>query len=60
MTCFVKVVAAATFGNFINPNSIKDFPLICYRHNGFGILKQFLLTCSGIISIDTQKSIKTG
>ncbi|KAI3420346.1 WIF domain [Globodera pallida] len=40
-----QVVAAATFGNFLNPDSVKDFPLICYAHNGFGVLKNFLHTC---------------
>uniref|UniRef100_A0A914CYF8 Uncharacterized protein n=2 Tax=Acrobeloides nanus TaxID=290746 RepID=A0A914CYF8_9BILA len=38
-----QVIAAATFGNFINPESVSDFPLICYRHQGFGNLKKFLL-----------------
>lgn len=26
---------------------MKDFPLIAYRHQGFGNLKKFLLTCRG-------------
>lgn len=43
-----QVIAAATYGNFNNPDSVKDFPLMCYRHNGFGILKKFLLTCRNI------------
>ncbi|KAH7712290.1 receptor tyrosine kinase-like protein [Aphelenchoides avenae] len=42
-----QVIAAATFGNFNNPDSVKDFPLISYRHQGFGNLKKFLLTCRG-------------
>uniref|UniRef100_A0AC35FAI9 Protein kinase domain-containing protein n=1 Tax=Panagrolaimus sp. PS1159 TaxID=55785 RepID=A0AC35FAI9_9BILA len=40
-----QVVAAGTYGNFANLDSIKDFPLICYRHQGFGNLKKFLLQC---------------
>lgn len=40
-----QVIAAATFGNFANPESVKDLPLICYAHNGFGLLKKFLHTC---------------
>jgi hypothetical protein len=39
------VIAAATFGNFNNPESVKDLPLICYAHDGFGLLKIFLQTC---------------
>lgn len=27
---------------------MKDFPLICYRHSGFGVLKKFLTTCQNI------------
>lgn len=32
---------------------MKDFPLICYRHSGFGILKKFLQTCRGISTTST-------
>jgi hypothetical protein len=41
------VIAAATFGNFMNPESVKDLPLIGYAHDGFGLLKNFLQTCRG-------------
>lgn len=41
----MKIYCAATFGNFINPNSVKDLPLICYAHEGFGLLKGFLQKC---------------
>uniref|UniRef100_A0A914KG84 Protein kinase domain-containing protein n=1 Tax=Meloidogyne incognita TaxID=6306 RepID=A0A914KG84_MELIC len=40
-----QVIAAATFGNFLNPDSVRDLPLICYAHDGFGILKNFLHEC---------------
>ncbi|KAI1718803.1 protein tyrosine kinase domain-containing protein [Ditylenchus destructor] len=53
---FHNVLAAATFGNFINPESVKDFPLISYRHNGFGILKKFLQTCRGITKSSTPEA----
>ncbi|CAD5234766.1 unnamed protein product [Bursaphelenchus xylophilus] len=43
-----QVQGAATFGHFNNPASVTDFPLICYRHQGFGFLKKFLLTCRGV------------
>lgn len=49
-----QICAAATFGHFNNPESIKDFPLIAYRHTGFGILKKFLHTCRGIIDAPSE------
>uniref|UniRef100_A0A914LI54 Protein kinase domain-containing protein n=1 Tax=Meloidogyne incognita TaxID=6306 RepID=A0A914LI54_MELIC len=42
---FGDVIGAATFGNFLNPDSVRDLPLICYAHDGFGILKNFLHEC---------------
>jgi len=53
------VLAAATFGNFINPDSVKDFPLICYKHNGFGVLKNFLLTCRGVAAAAASEQPST-
>lgn len=29
----------------MNPDSVRDLPLICYAHDGFGILKNFLHEC---------------
>ncbi|KAK0406964.1 hypothetical protein QR680_018915 [Steinernema hermaphroditum] len=43
-----QVCAAATFGSFSRPETVTDFPLLCYRHSGFGNLKKFLLRCRGI------------
>uniref|UniRef100_A0A7E4WCU5 Protein kinase domain-containing protein n=1 Tax=Panagrellus redivivus TaxID=6233 RepID=A0A7E4WCU5_PANRE len=42
-----QVIGAATFGNFTNPETVSDFPLMCYRHQGFGNLKKFLIECRG-------------
>ncbi|KAI6226908.1 Tyrosine-protein kinase RYK [Aphelenchoides besseyi] len=54
-----QVSAAATFGHFNNPQSIKDFPLIAYRHTGFGFLKRFLLTCRGIAAVGASSDVAT-
>ncbi|KAF8384411.1 lin-18 [Pristionchus pacificus] len=40
-----QVAAAASYGRFENPETVKDMPLICYRHRGFGNLRKFLLSC---------------
>ncbi|KAE9548688.1 hypothetical protein FO519_008100 [Halicephalobus sp. NKZ332] len=40
-----QVIGAATYGNFSNPETVSDFPLITYRHQGFGNLKKFLIQC---------------
>ncbi|KAL3072691.1 hypothetical protein niasHS_017665 [Heterodera schachtii] len=55
-----QVVAAATFGNFLNPESVKDLPLICYAHNGFGVLKNFLHSCQSSASQSVSRSMDFG
>ncbi|CAD6185362.1 unnamed protein product [Caenorhabditis auriculariae] len=40
-----QVACAASFGRFDRPDTMMDFPLICYRHQGFGNLKKFLANC---------------
>uniref|UniRef100_A0A914ZEM8 Protein kinase domain-containing protein n=1 Tax=Parascaris univalens TaxID=6257 RepID=A0A914ZEM8_PARUN len=42
-----QVVAAASYGRFDCPEAATDFPLICYKHQGFGNLKKFLQRCRG-------------
>ncbi|VDM49901.1 unnamed protein product [Toxocara canis] len=42
-----QVVAAASYGRFDCPETVIDFPLICYKHQGFGNLKKFLQNCRG-------------
>ncbi|TKR82863.1 hypothetical protein L596_016537 [Steinernema carpocapsae] len=49
------ICAAATFGSFTRPETVTDFPLMCYRHSGFGNLKKFLLRCRGIGVDDNDK-----
>lgn len=44
-TNLAQVVCAASFGKFEDPATVKDFPLICYRHQGFGNLRKFLQNC---------------
>ncbi|VDN33899.1 unnamed protein product [Gongylonema pulchrum] len=39
------VAAIASYGRLDDPEQIVDFPLICYRHHGFGNLKKFLISC---------------
>lgn len=51
-----QVIGAATFGHFNNPESVTDLPLICYRHQGFGFLKKFLLTCRGVQALGTPEA----
>lgn len=46
-THLAQVVAAASFGRFDCPETVTDFPLICYKHQGFGNLKKFLQRCRG-------------
>ncbi|CAJ0583723.1 unnamed protein product, partial [Mesorhabditis spiculigera] len=45
-TNLAKVAAVASFGRFDCPETVTDLPMVCYRHQGFGNLKQFLLTCN--------------
>ncbi|CAJ0955384.1 unnamed protein product, partial [Mesorhabditis belari] len=44
-TNIAKVAAAASYGRFDRPETVTDLPMICYRHQGFGNLKKFLLSC---------------
>ncbi|CAB3399160.1 unnamed protein product [Caenorhabditis bovis] len=44
-TNLAQVSCIASFGRFDCPETVTDFPLICYRHQGFGNLKKFLLNC---------------
>lgn len=39
------VDAIASYGRLDDPEQIVDFPLVCYRHQGFGNLKKFLISC---------------
>jgi DNA repair photolyase len=60
-----QVIAAATFGNFLNPESVRDLPLICYAHDGFGILKNFLNECreqatTNVINSKKSSSVSPG
>ncbi|CAI5455357.1 unnamed protein product [Caenorhabditis angaria] len=40
-----QIAAIATFGRFDRPETVRDFPMVCYRHQGFGNLKKFLANC---------------
>ncbi|EFO82640.1 CRE-LIN-18 protein [Caenorhabditis remanei] len=40
-----QVACVASFGRFDRPETVTDFPLVCYRHQGFGNLKKFLANC---------------
>ncbi|CCD64652.1 Inactive tyrosine-protein kinase RYK [Caenorhabditis elegans] len=40
-----QVACVASFGRFDRPETVTDFPLVCYRHQGFGNLKKFLTIC---------------
>ncbi|VDK60810.1 unnamed protein product [Anisakis simplex] len=44
-THLAQVAAAASYGRFDCPETVTDFPLICYKHQGFGNLKSFLQRC---------------
>lgn len=61
-----QVSCVATYGRFDRPETVTDFPLVCYRHQGFGNLKKFLLNCKsgdkfkGAQTLRTQQLVHLG